>query len=808
MFSNLCSDLRVAARSARRQPGFTAVVIATLALGIGSTTAMFALVHTALLKPLPYQDPGRLVLARRTVGTAVRMWSSAPDYYDYRAQTDAFQSLAAAGAGARKVTITGGERPERLPATPVSHDLFRTLGVAPAAGRWFTIDEGRAGAPFVVMVSERFARRRFGDAQAAVGRTLSLVGVAPQAVSATIVGVMPAAFRFLDEVDLWVAIREGENDGPVTRQFHNWVLVARLKPGVSLEGAQRQADVVSKRLQRLYPETNKEKALRLDPLQAALVQRQTPRLMLLTGAVGLVLLLACANVAGLLLARGAARRSELAVRAALGASRARIVRQMLTESLALAVAAGSAGVVLAVWLQRLLPIATGLADRGVAATGLEWPVLGFALAVSMATGLLFGIAPALRASSIRLAEHLAPGARATDSRGGTRLRGLLVVAQIALSLVLLVGAGLLVRSLVRLSRTDLGFDARHVLTGQIQASSAGLDERLRFFEGLRDDLAALPGVTAVSFTSHVPIRDTAGDPPVWAAERPPVDSSQQRTAAMRVVLPGYFAVLRMTLVAGRDLTDADRAGTPRVLVINQVMARTLFPGVNPLGRRVMVASASEPLPFEVVGVVGDARIYGVGQPAPMTMYATAHQFSQAMSLNLVLRTDLDPATLAGPVRKLVAARDRDVPVENLVSLESLVGESVTAERVTAIILTLFSAVALLLASLGLYGVLAYYVTQRTHEIGVRMALGAGSCTVLAHVLARSGRMVIPGLATGLAAAFAGTRLIERLLYDVAPTDAVAFATATACLAAVALVASAWPAWRAAHIDPVQALRGE
>jgi len=457
VFSNLCSDLRVAARSARRQPGFTAVVIATLALGIGSTTAMFALVHAALLKPLPYQDPGRLVLARRTVGTAVRMWSSAPDYYDYRAQTDAFQSLAAAGAGARKVTITGGERPERLPATPVSHDLFRTLGVAPAAGRWFTIDEGRAGALFVVMVSERFARRRFGDAQAAVGRTLSLVGVAPQAVSATIVGIMPAAFRFLDEVDLWVAIREGENDGPVTRQFHNWVLVARLKPGVSLEGAQRQADVVSKRLQRLYPETNKEKALRLDPLQAALVQRQTPRLMLLTGAVGLVLILACANVAGLLLARGAARRSELAVRAALGASRARIVRQMLTESLALAVAAGSAGVVLAVWLQRLLPIATGLADRGVAATGLEWPVLGFALAVSMATGLLFGIAPALRASSIRLAEHLAPGARATDSRGGTRLRGLLVVAQIALSLVLLVGAGLLVRSLVRLSRTDLGF---------------------------------------------------------------------------------------------------------------------------------------------------------------------------------------------------------------------------------------------------------------------------------------------------------------------------------------------------------------
>jgi len=318
----------------------------------------------------------------------------------------------------------------------------------------------------------------------------------------------------------------------------------------------------------------------------------------------------------------------------------------------------------------------------------------------------------------------------------------------------------------------------------------------------------LPGVTAVSFTSHVPIRDTAGDPPMWAADRPPLDSSEERTAAMRVVLPGYFRTLRIPLVAGRDLAATDRADTRRVMVINQVMARTLFPGENPLGRRVMVATGSEPVALEVVGVVGDARIYGVGQPAPMTMYATAHQFSRAMGLNLLLRTELDPEALVRTVRTLVAARDRDIPVENLVSLERLIGGSLTAERATAIMLALFSAVALLLASLGLYGVLAYYVTERTHEIGVRMALGAGTRTVLAHVLARSGLMVIPGLAVGLAGALAATRLIERMLYDVAPTDAIAFATATACLAAVALAASAWPAWRAARINPVQALRGE
>jgi putative ABC transport system permease protein len=736
------------------------------------------------------------------------MWNSAPDYYDYRAQTGAFQSLAAAGSGAVRVTITGGERPERVAATRVSHDLFRTLGVAPVAGRWFTAGEGKTGAPYVVMISERLAQRRFGDARAAVGRNLVLVGAAPQDLPAAVVGVMPAAYRFLDEVDVWAVIREGENDGPVTRQFHNWVLVARLKPGLSIEAAQGQVDLVSKRLQQLYPATNKNKALRLDPLQAALFQRQTPRLMLLTGAVGLVLLIACANVAGLLLARGAARRSELAVRAALGASRGRIACQLLTESVLLAVVAGLAGVALSVWLQRLLPIATGLADSGVAASGLEWPVLLFALAASVATGLLFGIAPAARASSLRLAESLAPGVRATDTRSGTRLRSALVVAQVAVSLVLLVGAGLLIQSLARLARTDLGFDARHVLTGQIQAPYPDADRRLQFFKGLRDDLAAMPGVTAVSFTSHVPVRDTAGDPPMWAAERPPADSSQEQTAALRLVLPGYLETLHIPLVAGRDLAATDREGTPRVLVINQVMARTLFPGENPLGRKVMVATGTEPVALEVVGVAGDARIYGVGQPAPMTMYATAYQFPRAMGLNLVVRTSLDPQSLVGTVRRLVAARNPDVPVENLVGLDDLIGQSLAADRVIAITLSLFSAAALLLASLGLYGVLAYYVTRRTHEIGVRMALGADARSVLTHVLARSASMVIPGLAVGLAGALAGTRLIERMLYDVAPTDAIAFATATACLAAVALAATALPAWRAASIDPVQALRGE
>jgi putative ABC transport system permease protein len=593
----------------------------------------------------------------------------------------------------------------------------------------------------------------------------------------------------------------------VTRQFHNWIVVGRLKRGISISAAHEQVDVISSRLQQLYPDTNKIKGLRLDPLQSALLQPQRPRVMLLTGAVVLLLSIACANVAGLLLARGAARRSEFAVRTALGASRARLAGQLVAESVALALISGTAGVVMAVWLRHLLPIATGLAARGVSASGFEWNVLGFAVAVTILTGVAAGVAPAIRAGGLRPAVHLAPGARSTDSREGTRLRALLVVFQVALSLLLLVGAGLLVRSFANLMRVDLGFDPRQVLTGHIHVPYADVDRRIQFFTGLRDDVAALPGVTSVSVTSHVPVRDPAGDPPVWAAERPPVDGSQMQSAALRLVLPGYFDTLRIPIVAGRDLSERDRRDTASVVVINQTMARRLFPGEEPLGRRVMMATGGTPAALDVVGVAADARIYGVGQRAPMTMYVTVRQMPP-VGLNLVARTELDPELLAETVRKRVAARDRDVALESLRPLEDTIADSLTPERVTTVTLTLFSGIALLLAALGLYGVLAFHVTQRTHEIGVRMALGAQTRDVLAQVLGRSGIMVLPGLALGLACALAGSRAIERLLFEVPPADLPAIAVATVTLAIVALAASALPAWRAARVNPVQALRGE
>ncbi len=807
MLSALSSDLRLAFRSMRRQPAFTAVVIGTLALGIGANTAMFGLIHAALLRPLPYSQPERLVLARRTVAGRPLLLHSAPDYYDYREQAPGFEALAATTPGAFQTTVTGNARPERVPASAVSYDLFSTLGVAPVAGRTFTAGEDRAGAPYVVIVSERLANRRFGSPGSAVGRTLTVSGIARSAAAATIVGVMPASYRFLEQADLWVPRRRGEGDGPTTRMFHNWVLVGRLKPGLSIDAAQRQVDVVSRRLQQQYPETNKEKAMRLEPLQDALLREQRPMLLVLMGAVGLVLLVACANVAGLLVARGVARRGELAVRAAIGASRGRIAMQLVTESVALAAVSGLAGVALAVWLQRLLPIATGLADMGIQAHGVEMPVLLFALAASLVTGVLSGVAPAVRASSLRLAEHLAPGTRATDSRGGARLRTALVIGQVAISLVLLVGAGLLLRSLGRLMAVDLGFNSRGLQVTTIDVPYQDEARRIQFLTGLRDDLAAIPGVSDATMASHVPVREPFGDPPMWPAKRPPVDSTQERTALARVVMPGYFKTMGVTLVAGRDFAPSDRQGTARVMVINGVMAREFFPGESPLGQKVMVAGDPAPMEFEVVGVVGDSRIGSPGEDVMAAAYVSAHQQGLRRA-NVILRTSVAPESLTRAVGKLVSSKDPDMAVEPLAGMGTIIDESLVPRRVTAITLTAFSGVALLLAGIGLYGVLAYYVTQRTHEIGVRIALGAGAAVVLANVMRRSAMMVVPGLAIGLAASAAGSRLVERFLFEVPPTDPATYAGVSLCLTAVAFVASAWPALRAARVDPVQALRGE
>ncbi|MGE5361643.1 MAG: ABC transporter permease [Bacteroidales bacterium] len=806
MWSTLWFDLRCALRSILRQPVFTLVVVATLAIGIGANTAMFALIHAALLKPLPYQDPDRLVLARRTLPGRALMWNSAPDYYDYREQVAGFETLAAAGAAVGKVTVVGGARPERVSTQVVSDDLLPMLGATPVAGRLFTSQEGTASAPYTVLVSAGLAERRFGSPQAAVGKALAVAGMARRDVSATVVGVLPSTFRFIDAADMWLPMRRGEDDGPETRRFHNWILVGRLKPGMTLTTVQTQIDVVARRLQQQYPDTNKVKGLRVDPLQSTLLRQQTPKLMMLMGAIGLVLLIACANVASMLLARGVGRRSELAVRAALGASRGRIAAQLLTESLLLAVMSGVAGILLAFWLRRLLPIAAGLADKGVVASGLEGQVLLFALAASVLTGLLCGVAPAWRASSLRVAEHLAPGARATECRGGSRLRSMLVTAQVALSLVLLVGAGLLVRSLAALTATDLRFDTRNLLATTIEVPYEDVNQRLQFQAGVHEDLAAIPGVAAVTFTSHMPFLEPWGDPPMYAAKRPPTDASQEQTALKRWVPPGFFKAMGIRMLSGRDLSPSDRIGTPLVMVVNDVFVREFFPGENPIGQRVIMPGGA-PTEYEIVGVVDSTRTELVsGGPYP-SVYVAANQ-APYQRLKILMRSTLPPRQLTDAVRTIVAARNADIPVDPLERVEDIVGESLAPQRVTTMTLSTFSLLALLLAALGLYGVLAHYVTERTHEIGVRLALGAAAARVMTNVLRRSAVMVVPGLVVGVAASRAGPRLHAGVLYGVAGHDPVTFVSVSTALSLVAFAASAWPAWRAARVDPVKALRGE
>lgn len=806
MTSRLSADLRFAFRSIWRRPAFSAVVIVTLGLGIAANTAMFGVVHATLIRPLPYEEPERLVLGRCTFDGRLNPWLSAPDYFDYREQADAFESFAALTGFTEKATITGGQTPERATTLLVTDNFFPVLGVRPVAGRWFTEEEGKPGGPDVVLVSEGFAMRWAGGPEEAIGRTLAVNGR-----SATVVGVMPATFRFVHDVDVWIPARRGEGYAGAARRFHNWLTVGRLRPGVSIDVARHQVDAISRWLQEQYPDSNTNKALRLDPLQTGLTGEERPSLLLLMGAVGMVLLIACANVAGLLLARGTGRRSELAVRASLGATKLQLVRQLLFESLVLSLVAGAVGVVAGTWLQKLLPVAIGLDHGAQVPSGMTWPVLGFAFALTLATGVLFGIVPALRGASANLSGGLAPNTRTTEGRGGARLRAVLAAGQVALSLFLLIGAGLLVRSFARLAATDPGFVTSNLLTGEIHLVREQYPEgwqRVSFFDELRRELAAIPAVEAAGVTSHLPIRNPYGNYRVWASDNRPGDPETASMADRRVVLPGYFDSVGIRLVAGRDIDSRDGGNARRVVVVNELMARRLFGERNPLGQVVMVdQGGEEPVPFEIIGVVKGARTNSLAHEPSLTMYQSYYQFP-LQTMRLAIRTAGSPEPVTREVRRVVSSLAPDVPVESLVSMETLIDESIVSERATAASLTAFSLVAMTLAAIGLYGVLAYFVGQRTHEIGIRMSLGAGTAAVVWLVLSRALLIVGIGLVAGLAAALAGVRLLSQLLYQVEPTDAATFAGVSTGLLLVSLAASALPAWRAARIDPVRALRSE
>ena len=798
----LIQDVRYGVRMLWKRPGFAAVVVSTLALGIGANTAIFSVVNAVLLRPLPYRNAERLVwVAGNVRGGTNRASVSPPDYVDYRAQNTVFEEFAASGSVASAVNLTGAGEPERLTGSRVTANYFRAFGVKPALGRVFGGDEERAGPEPVAVLSDGLWRRRFGGDPSVVGKSLTLDGKA-----VTVVGVAPPEFQYPAGTELWVPLDLDDPEMKI-RAAHFLRPIGLLKEGVTLEQARAETDLIARRLEEQYPETNERWSLNLVPLEEQVVGGVRTSLWVLLGAVGFVLLIACANVSNLMLARAAGLRRELALRTALGASRWRVARQQLTESVLLALAGGALGLLLASWGVDVL---TALGAGDIPRTreiGVDGRVLAFTAALSVLTGLVFGLLPALRASRTNLNEVLKDAGRGTAGPGRGRVRAALVVSEIALALTLLVGAGLLVKSFVGLRRVNPGFEPANVLTVRIdlaRARYAKPEQAAAFFGELQRRVAGLPGVEAVGMVSELPLSGQPNDMYFSVAGRPPQTADQKVTADYRRVNHDYFRAMRVPVLRGRGFTEQEVAGNAQVVVINETLARNFFPDEDPLGRRLVIdfGKAEE---FEIVGVAADVLHRSLEGGVYQMMYVPTLRIG---GTNLVVRTSSDPLALASAVRGEVAAVDREQPISAVRAMEEVVSGSVAQQRFRTLLLAAFACVALLLAGVGIYGVIAYSVTHRTHEIGVRMALGAGVADILKMVIGQGMALALAGVALGLLAALALTRVLSSLLFGVTATDAATFAAVSFLIAAVAFLACLLPARRATKVDPMVALRYE
>ncbi len=802
--SDLGQDVRFAMRTLRRSPGFTIVALLTLAVGIGGTTAMFSVLNSAMLKSLPFSGASRLIMGRATFDGEVNPWTAFPDYMDYRDQSKTIESLAALAIWANPVTITGSGEPEEATFIYVTPNLFSTLGVQPIAGRTFSIEELPEDGPGQVMISYDFWQRWFGGDRDVVGRTLVMGGT-----SATVMGVMPAGFRFMTDTDLWLPPWPGNSD-PITRRYHNWLLVGRLADGATLSEARAEVDLISAQLQQAYPDSNRGKALQVDRLQDAMVEGYRQSLLLLMGAIGLVLLIACSNVASLLMARATARTSEMAIRASLGAGRFRLTRQLLVECAILAVTAGAMGIVLALWLGDLILGLIPMDYLDLRGVGLSPSMLAAGLVLSLVTVLLFGTIPSLAAARTNPARDLKEGARSSGGRSGTRLRSMLVVFQVAVSLILLVGSGLLLRSFGRLHGVDPGYRVENVFTAAVslpaERYSSG-PQRVQFFDRLKESVEGLPGVQSVGLINRLPILGAGGNVAIWAPERPPATNRDAPWADRRVVAPGYFETMRIPLVEGRAFQDSDDPESPPVIILSRSTAEAVFPGEDPLGRTVGVDEGSEPGYYEVVGVVEDHRnssLQSRGRPAMFFPYAQ----QPYRTMSLAVATAGDPMTLFRPIQDRIWEQDRDLVLSGPRSMEDIVSGSIGSTRAVALVLGVFAAVALGLAALGLYGVLAFLVDRQAREIGIRMALGASGRKVLRLVVSRGMVLVVVGTLLGLAGALGGAGFVEELLFQTDPRDPGTYIGVTIFFFLVALGACLLPGWRAVKVDPVEAFRAE
>ncbi len=800
--SGFVQDLRYAARTLRRSPGFALVAALSLALGIGANSTIFSVVSATLLAPLPYPDANRLVMVwqdMREVGGPPDEWATPGNYFDWGEAGDVFEGVAAVRGWATSLASSG--TPEALPAASVTHRYFDVLGVAPSLGRGFRPSDDVPGAPRVVVMSHGLWQRAFGGDPAIVGRSVLLADEPHE-----VIGVMPAGFKpaVLADADLWRPMRLDPANAP--RGLVVLRVVARLKPGVSIEAADERLGVLARALGEKYPETNRNVGIRLVDLREQLFGPVRTGLLVLLSAVAFVLLIACANVANLFMAHGSARAGALSVRMALGANRGHLVRHLMAESLLLAAVGGLLGVLIAGWGVDLL---MGLVPEGRMATvevGLTWPVITFTAGISLLSALLFGLAPAWQltrpgAAGLRLSSF----GRGQAGPRGTWLRRLLVVGEVAIALVLLVGAGLLARSYAGLNQADLGFDPRNVLVAEVNPPAARYQDRARlgqFYDRLIERAAAIRGIEAAALTSVVPF---GGDSDVsFEIEGRPRPESEARTpvAWYRLVSERYFDVMRIPILAGRGFTRVEP--TP-CLVVNETMAKKYWPDENPIGRRIR---ASEDSPwFTVIGIARDVKSRGPAATPQVEMFIP-YRFMPERGIAVLLRTPGDPLNHAAALREAVKAADPALPIANLTTLQGLRNDSVAEPRFFTVLLAAFALSGIALAAIGIYGVIAYTVTQRTNEIGVRVALGASRASVMRLVVMDGMKLAVAGTLLGMAGAAALTRLISALLFGVTPSDPLTFGGTALGVCAVALLASYLPARAALRVDPLRALRAE
>src|SRR5689334_976329 len=813
--NTLLQDIRFGLRMLLKSPSVSIVATIALALGIGANTAIFNVVNAVLLRPLPFPQSESLVSVFETnLERGLQRGShSYPNFMDVRAQNTVFEHMSSYHGG--DFIMTGRGEPARLQGYVVTADLFSLLGVQPMLGRTFLPDEDKpTETGRVVVLSHSLFQNRFGGDQSILNQAITLDGV-----KFTVIGVMPRDFEFPiqnDPVDLWTTIAgDAAGKEPITSQrgAHFLAVIARLKNGVTKEQAQAELTTIASRLEQQYPDTNTRRTLRLEPALSALVGDIRPALLILLGAVACVLLIACANVANLLLARATSRHKEMAIRSALGASRIRVVRQLLTESVLLSIIGGGIGLLLAVWWSDLL-VALGKADIPRAVhVGMDWRVLGFTLGVSLLTGLIFGLAPAFHSSKTELVESLKEGSRGSSEGGRrNRVRNVLVVTELAIAVVLLVGAGLLIQSLWRLQKVSSGLQPENVLTFNVTLPEVkyNSDKQAQFFIDLKQRLEATPGVQSASAILPLPLN---GDRFMisFQIDGRPVAPKDEPAADFFTAGVDYFKTMGIPILKGRDFDDHDKHGSTPVVIVNDAFARQYFPNEDPVGKRIKPGIGTyenEDNPMrEIIGVVGDVRNRNLNTESKPGYYVPQTQvpFSQLVG---VVKTTGDPRGVISAVTKQVAGMDADIPLFGVKTMPEYLSSSVAAPRFSTTLLSIFAAVALVLTVVGLYGVMSYSVAQRTNEIGIRLALGAQSRDVLVMIVKQGGMLILLGLVIGLAGAFALTRLIASLLFGVTAKDPITFGAVAVLLAIVALLACYIPALRATKVDPMDALRCE